>query len=43
MSGVGLSVSVSSWGPSGGGGSGLVADVGVGVSNCDGWSLCLAV
>ena len=42
MSGVGLSVSVSSWGPSGSEGSRLVADVGVGVSNCGGWSLCLA-
>ena len=42
MSGVGLSVSVSSWGPSGSGGSRLV-DGGAGMFNGDGWSLCLVM
>ena len=36
MSGVGLSVSVSSWSPSGTGGAGLVEEDGAGRSNCAG-------
>ena len=36
MSGVGLSVSVSSWSPSGDGGAGLVEEGGAGRSNCAG-------
>ena len=41
MSGVGLSVSVSSWSPSGDGGAGLVEEGGAGRSNCAGRSQCL--